>query len=301
MAIVSILDLPREIRDRIYIFAVCSSSGYVYHHLTSSDTPTRKLIPFSPPAHVCLRDSIALSLLQTCRQIHQEAEDAIYKHNIWVGGSVREFVSRFSKVRTLHGPRLRHIWLQVEMSERTDLDMTSEALKILRTWAEQGCRLQTVTLRVVTGKVEMSDVADLHRWAEEFEEKFGKSHRQNANMLLDEYMRIFRRECGLSEWPGVQRKLEFEAEQIRERCSEDPGGIVELLHDSFGGELWFRERLGVQSSDAEEPVFKDRLCYKDGTELLRPFAKCAGSRGWQLAWFKGDDDQFWGRNGQSMK
>ena len=73
----SFLDLPREIRDQIYMSALISPTGYVIPY--GSGLRVEVLIPFTPP-DIIIDRCTALPLLRTCNKICSEAKDVVYQH-----------------------------------------------------------------------------------------------------------------------------------------------------------------------------------------------------------------------------
>jgi len=294
MATRHVLDLPREIRDQIYVLAFSSSTGYICHSLTyDSDPPIRRLIGFRPPSSACWSDNVSIPLLQTCRQIYGEAQGLVFKHNIWVGGRVEHFALRFPKIQPLLGHRIQHLWVEIDLTYRRGLEYAAKSLQMLRTLAEQNAQLRSITLRIATGKYEMMRLINLDQYGEPVWLDSGQLNPHVGERLLEEYVTVFLDACGQRSWPGVQRKLEFEVDRLDERCSHDPGGFVKKLHNAFGGELWFRHQKIGQSSEAGGNAFCDRLCYKDGEEISKPFAKSAAYHGWQVVWFRADNESYW--------
>jgi hypothetical protein len=265
-----ILSLPREVRDQIYIYALSSPTGYLHAAVRTQDLKHFALLPFELP-NIIHPGRIRLSLLQTCKQVYQEAKDIVYEQNTLIVLNPYQLLRQYRELDTDLSHRVRNIWLGVDLAHRVSLKDTARALEVLSRWAEQARNLRTVTLNVISKKEDMHELMDLRLFGEP-----DTTHtRGGFRDLFKEYLTVLRNSWGKydEQWAGVKRKLELYIGHLNERSLGQPGEMVKELHDSFGGELYI----------------DGRLCYKDGTEVLQPFKR--DFRGeWQVAWFREDDD-----------
>ena len=276
----SLLDVPPEIRERIYIHALSSPTGYITpvpkgnvnsagrsaaYRLATFELPSTN---FEPPREVG-GDDVAFPLLQTCKRIYAEAKHLVYQHNTLAFICDSWVSPRYLQPRICE--HVQRIWIGVDLTVPDELEEMSRTFNLIHRWAEGGVPLRTYTLAVAADFYTLR-ILVLSR------EMDGPCNQ--LGQTFAEYMEILRTEREMhndSAVDGVHRRLElrtdfFHAHQM------DPGNTIEDFHEAFGGEeLW----VG------------DKLCYKHGAEILRPFARCRD--GWQLAWFQEDDDVYWGR------
>lgn len=275
----SILSLPRKVRDKIYIYALSSATGYLYLSIRTQDLKHFALVPFEPPNN--LRGArIRPSLLQTCKQIYHEAKDVIYTHNTWALLDIGDLPTRFRELDVGLSRRLRHIWLGVGIKHRDSLKDAARGLEILSGWARPVGNLQTVTLSVVAGRDDMHDLMELRALENGRLLQAGIQIQAGWAGKFQKYLSVLRNSWGKydGQWAGVSRKLDFMIGYLKEGFICEPWEMVKEMHDAFGGELWI----------------DGRLCYMDGIEVLQPFKR--DFRGeWQVAWFREDEDWFWGR------
>src|ERR1700731_4361894 len=117
MSLNFILSLPREVRDQIFIYALSSPTGYIYTSICTADRKHFALLPFELPN--CVNPGrIRLSLLQTCKQIYQEAKDVVYEQNTWAVLSPYHILSQFQELDAGLSHRVRNIWLGVNLAHR---------------------------------------------------------------------------------------------------------------------------------------------------------------------------------------
>ena len=130
-------DLPRELRDQIYIYALSSPTGYVFAMIPAVDLKPFKLLPFHPPGAI-YPGRIRLSLLQTCKQIHREAKGVIFEHNTWAILIISQLLWQFQELDASLSLQVRHIWLGIDFTDRDLLRDTARALHILSEWVCRG-------------------------------------------------------------------------------------------------------------------------------------------------------------------
>ncbi|CAI6340937.1 unnamed protein product [Periconia digitata] len=115
---ISFLDLPRELRDSIFIYALKAPGAIfvqsAYIHAAQEDLEGRAIRykGQGPPEPERLGRIITSPLVRTCRQIHAESTPILYGHNIFSFSMVNSNFAIF--YRSL----IRHIVFTVEASRR---------------------------------------------------------------------------------------------------------------------------------------------------------------------------------------
>ncbi|UPX16434.1 uncharacterized protein EKO05_0006833 [Ascochyta rabiei] len=89
-----LLSLPRELRDRIYTFALTAA------------------YPFWWPSHAPAKHDVAVSLLQTCKQLHDEAAPVLYTANKFLFTHPSD-CNIFRVVASPHADRIHSVWFRI--------------------------------------------------------------------------------------------------------------------------------------------------------------------------------------------
>jgi hypothetical protein len=208
---------PREIRDQVYKYVLASSSRAV------------TLSPWN------VEIASSLSLLRTCKQIHRECKDIIWRHN---GLSLREPTQLFQKFKGLakhgHVRRIRQLKICMELLDRDELEWISTSIKALADWCRLG-RLESITITTAwdrpRGVDEFKEILSLRKYGESLDGRLYQDSSTWTRMAVNTGWPRF------SHW-GKQRWL-------REMLL-DPSGTDELLkeiHCIFGGMLYVDGRL----------------------------------------------------------
>jgi hypothetical protein len=252
-----LLDLPREIREQIYIYTLFSPTGILCPDRPPNTANLFAFQIFESPYYDSYNLTLSLSLLQTCKQINAEAKDVIYKHNAFA-------VQNFDELPQL-SRHVEHIFLSIELEYREDLENTAEALDVL----SRRENLTTLTLFTCKGFCEMNSLMELRLFGERPIFRWGEVNPHAGEKLFDEYLTVLRNSWGKydGQWAGVARKLFLQVESVNPGPG-DAKKVVEDMHDAFKGELWI----------------DDRLCYKDGQEVLQAFEYCDLIKGPQIVW-----------------
>jgi hypothetical protein len=223
MPLLFLIILPREIRDQIYTYILANPQGHV------------KLYPWS------IDIARSLSILRTCKQIHRECKDIIWKHNKLNISNHTELFQRFSsQSRLKHSRRTQHIKICLELLDRDELEWMRASLKALASWSHAG-RLKSITL--VTDSSRPGTV-------EEFQEALAlreSGESVDGRLYLEAPTRT-----GLFINTGWPRFSHWGKQSWLREMLLDPSGTMELvreMHDFFGGELLIDGSLS----------FKDRL------------------------------------------
>jgi hypothetical protein len=237
------------------------------------------LVPFEPPSNLHF-GRIQMSLLQTCKQIYQEAKDVVYEQNTLALLGPDQLLYEFRELDKAISHRVRNIWLAVNLADRSQLKSTARALEVLSIWAQQSGSLRNVTLCVSSGNTAMHDLMDLRLFGESETTFTGEFNQNVGAKLFQQYLKVLRNSWGKydGQWAGVKRRLELRIGYLKDLAIYHPKELVEELHKAFGGELWI----------------DGRPCYKDGIEIVQPFQR--DFRGaWQVVWFREDDNWYWRR------
>lgn len=267
-----LLDLPRELRNRIYSYALSSPAGFLFPEIHSPENSLKKSrVTFDsvhqehgPPFNWWCRDpSIALPLLQVCKQIYSEAKDYVYRCNTFVIVDFKDY----HEIHVWLGQRVQHIWIDRHWSdvERREMCHTPGALSTIHSWVAQGGPLRTLTLSLCVSQSEFYGfVDDFYSNRLRFEECIGTLYSSWHGKQQD--------------WGAVRRRMELWVGNwsVLEAVEYDPNAMLAALHDSFGGDVWVNECL----------------CYRDGKEVLHAFgfvkfSSCnrfwqpEGGQGWQ--------------------
>ncbi len=84
---INLLDLPREIRDRIYNLVLVSHTGQIYiSPILPHRSKSGRSVCFTDDDGPSVSPPVTLGLLRTCRQIYAEACEIPYQRNIFMAG-----------------------------------------------------------------------------------------------------------------------------------------------------------------------------------------------------------------------
>lgn len=269
-------DFPREIRDPIYFHVLVSPTGFVNlvdrGDVNNDPIPgLLQIVPYAKDESLFkLREQpINLSLLRTCKQIHDEAKNVFWEHNgihlFNPGQLVDNFIRELDVSLSL---KIRRIEIDVDVLDGTDLKQISEALKTLGRWSREG-KLEEVTLFLVVRNPKQ----DLARVVESLLNMRYYGRARNR-LMYEEYLAVLKEAGGDAGYLAkVTRRIVFNAYwrtgrpgpvwSIDQRGhnmngfeSKNPMPIVKDMHNAFGGEFWVDDLM----------VFKDHVEVND---LLR--------------------------------
>lgn len=287
------LHLPREIRDHIYKHVLRSPTGYIQYvvaihsvlkvfPLLYGSLDLAKLLN-GANGLICRRVSnlhrfavvglgepnLNLSLLQTCRQIYEEAKDLVWEQNTYT------FLDyEYSEaIKGRLGQRVRHVWTRsgfeiirgYNQPPSIDVQLLSDTLDLFRQWAVREGQLETVTVVAAEGKFPLMDLLTMA---------------SDMPLLLEESLAVLRDDC--NKWEAIQPvtkkdvhpqaqeqptstkhfvtrrlKLDIELDNNIDKRDLPPHTlqVLEALHKAYGGEFWINKRL----------------CFKDGEMVSVPF------------------------------
>lgn len=230
-----------------------------YFHVWNSGEGTGKtrrhtIMTCLQPNDLDLRQSIFLDLTRTCKQIYEETKGLFYKRNSLILWSPSAVILYYSLHQKRYLDLIQNMWLRIDITRR--LDGLPKALACLSQTAKSGM-LKTLTINLAGDAVELDDMLNSHLDNEQWSIIYGTTSAHAYVSLFQQFLEIIKRGFAGVEWGNVQRKVHITAESTdRVLIEHKPNTMVYQLHEAFGGELWVA----------------DRLCYKNGEELVRPFA-----------------------------
>lgn len=238
--------LPREIRDLIYADIFAGPDG------------TITLIPWSPEV------AQSLSILRSCKQIHRECKDIIWKHK---GMSLREFPGLASKLEdTLLGRKSRlHLNIQLEVLDWDELEWVERSLAAA---ARSGSleKLHGITIKANKERPqtieEYEDFKDLRENGETIDGRLFKQHPGFS---------VKQRYCTWminTSWPPMSTwaKRKWLAEMLIDTANS--GELLLKIHNKLGGQLYVDKMLCLLNG---KQLVKDlKLDPRDGEITIIP-------------------------------
>jgi hypothetical protein len=140
------LDLPREIRDLIYGFALTSPTSRYLVTLQKS-RPIPKLPPTSirlQPCNLFIRRPVRapsppnMALQRTCKQVHAETLEWIWEHNIIVFASVIDTAAILKRMGQQLSRKIRKVVLHIDQGWNQDKSALVRALRMLASRTRKG-------------------------------------------------------------------------------------------------------------------------------------------------------------------
>lgn len=242
--------LPLEIRIEIWRYAQTMPFGRVTVCMRprGANRWESDIVRFDPERYVRTPGRARfLPLLQTSKAIYQETRGIFYQVNTFCFHSQEDFARRFKQLDTpsLSMP-IKHVWIGVNIAlESLGPSGLPETADVLSTWQKKAGTLRTITLYMIDYSLGFG----LKKLVERYRE---------SGPWLQRLINIFRDFQFQSEglWEGVTMRLEFNVDDHRDATLiNDARDLFKCLHDALGGELWVA----------------DKLCYKDGAMIVRPF------------------------------
>jgi hypothetical protein len=219
----TLLGLPRYLRDKISRMVLSSHTGHITLLVNrAGGSPHNKFGIFIVEEHNDgnTDGKITLSLTQTCKQIHKETKDMVWKENALVLWPAEPFgkLMTFSQVLNI-----RHI--QLKFDPLSTQAWNHQALTEFSAWAKQGS-LQSATLSIVT-------------------RDYVRIKQDQAKQPIDYHVKILKVAGGALK--ELEKKITFstfvQTELVNFMIASE-GGIKALeqlmfsLAGAFGGELW---------------------------------------------------------------
>jgi hypothetical protein len=259
-------DFPREIRDAIYFHVLVSPTGLVnlVVRWDDKDKPIPGRLRIQPHAKdgdpVKLRkQAINLSLLRTCKQIHEEAKNLFWEQNKIHLFGPGQLLGSFQGLDVGLSLKIRYLEIDIDVRTIAVVKQISEALETLGRWSREG-NLKEVTIALVVRNP--SQVAS--RVVESLLDL--RSH-SRSRLMYQDFLTVLKEAGGNDGYlTKVMRRIVFDAYWRRGRSlpkhwqlgieCKNPMPVVKDIHDAFGGEFWMD---GLR-------VFKDQVEVND---LLR--------------------------------
>ncbi|KAH8820833.1 hypothetical protein F5884DRAFT_765385 [Xylogone sp. PMI_703] len=253
-------DIPRELRDQIYSYVLTPISGPAAAQTSPwiVELTQFKYIPPGPyhPARLgeIGESRIDFSLLRTCKQIHRECKDIIWRRNGLYLRATPEFYLKFHNVVSWFTPRIRELNIQLELLDRDELDWVSRSISIFASEKSRHACPERIRLIAVADRPstlqEFKDFMTLTKCGESLDGRLCRELIQR----IDGYKGwIWSFNTGwprFSSW-GKQRWLR---QMLLDSTNCET--LVKELHDSFGGELYIDKVL----------------CYKDHVQVADTLA-----------------------------
>jgi len=164
---ITLLTLPRELRDQIYAYVLLSPSGTVTPtpcrqteslggkprftlRVEAPERASNKSLDFSCPprrssSSVPYEYSITLSLRRTCRLIYDETKDLFWSRNVFVFDHVNELMTTLKGMGQVPSRRITSIKLRMGTSAVKGTRVLAKAFRILASRARLGS-LRTLEL-----------------------------------------------------------------------------------------------------------------------------------------------------------
>lgn len=140
------LDLPREIRDLIYGFALTSPTSR-YLVTLQKNRPIPKLPPTSirlQPCHLFIRRPVRpssppnMALQRTCKQIHTETIEWIWEHNIIVFANASDTTAILKRMGQQLSRKIQKVVLHIDQGWNQDKSSLVRALSMLASRTRKG-------------------------------------------------------------------------------------------------------------------------------------------------------------------
>ncbi|KAH8819082.1 hypothetical protein F5884DRAFT_759412 [Xylogone sp. PMI_703] len=270
-------DIPRELRDKIYVYVLgCASVSDpipLFPRVFRRPNPRRGRRTYNPSAITATSEehiTVHLALLLTCKQIRGECKDLIWFYNgLWIPG--REETALHYKLERYCGSEqfrlIRSVVVRLELLDWEELTWFSRSLHPLITPAGQGT-LRSIKLLAKTDRLAtIRDFVNLSNLRKHCECVDGRWYR--VAQWSSQQVRYHRNFVINTGWPRFSD--EKKQRWIREILVHDVVGmdvLLEDLNEMFGGEIYvdgclcFKDRIRTRSVICWNP--------RDGEIEIRP-------------------------------
>lgn len=284
MPINFLTDLPLELRDKIYVYALGSPAEInpvpLFCQVNRTRDRLRKSLRYSPSRTTATNENgttIYLSLLLTCKQIRSECKDLIWFHNgLQVTRRQKTELSwkleHYLEFETFH--RIRHLIIRLELLDWDELEWLYQSLQSFTGFAKNG-KLQSVQLLAKTDRsTHLQDFLYIGNLRKDGLRIDGRWYR--ASHLAGQRARCERKFVINTGWPRVSN--EPKQRWIRELLVNDQGAtevLLEGFNNMFGGELYvdgclcFKDRRKIKEAITWDP--------RDGSIEIRPERRFDGA------------------------
>ena len=232
------LDLPPELRNEVYFWALNSPTGNLLPVQRINPRRYEMRVSVLPGDELQTLGLFNQNLILTCKQVHSEASGLIYHYNTFIMLDPNYLrAALFYQPR--HVYRIEHMWIAINVLDSEGRQRMEEALMHLGGCARAG-NLRTLTFCLAHTTHHFRYLDSLWRV---------------KGPLWERLVRTIAEGFAGPEWKGIKRTL-----LIRTRYPMDPIGphkldqLLRILHEAIGGDL----------------VAGHRLCFRDGQLLIDP-------------------------------
>jgi hypothetical protein len=245
---------PREIRDQIYLYVLACPSGSVslFPWIYASPNLRFNTLPFKPSLNIItgVKGQIDLSLLRTCKQIHRECKDIIWKHNGLLVQEPSQLFHKFTRYTAFRRVRqIQHLKIHLELLDCDELEWMSQSLKALVILTHEGS-LESIRLVATSDRrrhlAEFEHLSNLKKHGESMD---GRWYRAAS---LSGYRSLPQRALAINTgWPRFSHwgKQNWLRQMLRDPTQ--PIRPLWEMHDTFAGELYVNGQLWYKDHHVE--------------------------------------------------
>lgn len=261
-------DLPRELRDEIYLFALSSSTGYIaaYQPRENSNAMLSQVVlkEADPTRDPWKKKKLDCSNLYACKQMQKEVENVMrvsfWRHNHLLVTDHPEYAT---EARTLP---VQHVVFRFNSFTFSNSRYLSNILQDLMPWSTDCSQLRSVTYMPVSQQLDLW--AYLHEYFDHpnFASAFGglgEKLRHSGVFLGKPFLRHIRVEV---------RFLWHELSAAQQRAQV----LRRLIPQEFADEALQARQVLVEALASMHELFSADmivngvLCYKDGVQVADP-------------------------------
>ncbi|RFU29516.1 hypothetical protein B7463_g6832, partial [Scytalidium lignicola] len=270
-------DIPRELRDKIYLYTLAAPSGSdavpLFPQTFVRPDPRFRRRHFNPTTATATNENnvtISLSLLLTCKQIRKECKDLIWLHNgLWVPRDGKcELQGKFEHYAGLQlFQQIRNIIIRLELLDWDELAWLCQSLHPFIALVNEG-NLKSIQLLAKTDrKTPMQDFNYLGNLRRDWECIDGRWYR--AAQISGQQARYHKKFVINTGWPRFFQ--EGKQEWVRDLLVNEMTGmdrLLEELNGMFRGEVYVNGFLCFQNGSRTRKAI--RWNPKEGNIEIRP-------------------------------
>lgn len=251
-------DFPREIRDQIYSYVLTPVPGPTQASPWTVDLTLFKFLPYCAhqkptPGEDC-EGTLDLALLRTCKQIHRECKEIIWRRNGLYLRQTPIFYYKLQGFVPWFGPKIKELRINLELLDGDELDWI---MRSMRAFATEKCRKHS------PDRIRLIAVPDRPRTLQEFKEflkltKYGEKvdGRLYSQTMVGESGCEGAILCINTGWPRFSSwaKQRWLRQMLLDSTNCET--LLREIHDIFCGELYV----------------DDVLYYRDHVRMVEAFA-----------------------------